>query len=59
MSDKFACMERLQYILWICDSSREDYHSRNRARQSYISVTREMGNGVKGELVYKFSTEHF
>ena len=37
----------------------EDYHNRNRARESYNSITREMGNNMKGELVIKLSKERF
>ena len=37
----------------------EDYHNRNRARESYNSITREMGSDMKGELVIKLSHERF
>ena len=37
----------------------EDYHNRNRARESYDSMTREMGNDMIGELVFKLPVERF
>ena len=37
----------------------ETYHKGSRARDSYIFITIEMGNGVTGELVFKLPAESF
>lgn len=37
--DKFAFIEMLVFHLWIWDSSIKDYHNRNGAPKSYISIT--------------------
>ena len=36
----------------------EDHHNRNRARESYNSITREIGNNMTDKLVSKLSIEH-
>ena len=37
----------------------EDYHNRNRARESYNSFTRETGDDMTGELVFELSIARF
>ena len=40
-------IEKPQSHLWIWNSSMEGYDTRNAARESYISITRDVGNGMK------------
>ena len=54
-ADKFAFIEMLRAHPWIWDCNMEDYKNRNRARDSYISIARDMRNGMTGELVGKLS----
>ena len=34
-------------------------HNKNRARENYNSITRDTGNDITGELVFKLSVERF
>ena len=51
--------ELLQSYPRLSDSSKKDCHNRSRAFESYISLIRKLGSGLRGELVFKLSTERF
>lgn len=43
----------------VWDFSMEHDHNGNSVRRSYISIARELGGGITGEPVNKFSTDSF